>query len=103
LVLTSRQSTWPLEELLSTWQSRLPVLWCNDRIPAPNRQEEETEESEPVDDTPLGGETDAGPSKGVATRQALEAMSEVKIFIPEGTEKQNATDTGDKEMVELEF
>eukprot|EP00980_Cylindrotheca_fusiformis_P011327 scaffold2619_cov129-Cylindrotheca_fusiformis.AAC.5 len=28
LVLTSRQTTWPLDELLSSWQTRLPLKWC---------------------------------------------------------------------------
>ena len=100
LVLTSRRpssnTTWPLEELLSTWQSRLPLLWCNDRIPAPKRTEE-SEESEAglPDDSTSSKNTD------VTTRQALEAMPEVEIFVPESEGKKSSKD--DDEDVEMEM
>mmetsp|Transcript_44711 Transcript_44711/g.107891 ORF Transcript_44711/g.107891 Transcript_44711/m.107891 type:complete len:229 (-) Transcript_44711:298-984(-) len=111
LILTSRRSTWPLEELLSTWQSRLPLLWCNERIPAPKRkqlQETETEDSQESTDFHNDEDditaTSSNNNKDVASRQALEAMSEVEIFVPEsdGKKKKN-DDAADVEMVELKF
>jgi hypothetical protein len=70
LVLTSRRSTWPLDELLSTWQTRLPLKWCGN------------------DNNGSGEETN-----NVASRSVLEQMSGVQITTKDGTgNKKDAVD-----------
>lgn len=63
LVITSRQSTWPVDELLSTWQMRLPLKWC-------------------ADDNGDG-------TTNVASRAALERMPGVQIAL-DGNKKDSA-------------